>query len=159
MGASEKNDRADSLRPVEFPASGDLRPEDESLTAESGERAGDEPSSGSIEVDFGDKRVLTRKEFMALLYERYENVLDIGESIKFVECVLRLQNDMSRPVFVFEVSSSITPDDIEYLDMVMNSVGIACVLVPSGLMSYAGEVTSESFGVSNFKRDFFGMRK
>lgn len=107
----------------------------------------------------GDKRVFTRGEFVELLLDRLDDVTEIGGIVMFVESVLKLQNDMSRPVYVLEVCDGISYDDIAYIDSVMNSAKMACVLIPKGMVEYVGEVDSDSFGVTNMKRDVLGLKE
>lgn len=107
----------------------------------------------------GDKRVFTRDEFVELLVSRVDDVTEIGGVIEFVESVLRLQNDMSRPVYVLEVPSGLVRDDIEYIDNIMTSIGVACVLIPSGMVGYVGEVDGSSFGVTNLQTDVLGIKE
>lgn len=105
-----------------------------------------------------DKRVMTRDEFQSYIVEKArENGSDpmaVGKTVRFVESVIKLQNDYSRPVYVFEVSPDISRADVSYIDDAMKSVGVACVLVPSKSMRYVGEVDAESFGVSSFMDDY-----
>lgn len=107
----------------------------------------------------GDKRVYTRDEFTELLIERVDDVTKIGGVIEFVESVLKLQNDMARPVYILEVCEGLVYDDVAYLDDVMNSIGVACVLVPKGMVGYVGEVDSKSFGVTNLQTDILGLKE
>ena len=92
---------------------------------------------------------MTREEFASYLLERADSVLDVGKVIRFVESVLKLQSDVSRPVYIFEVERDISQEDIELIDRTMASLKVACALVPKGVMTYAGEVDSESFGQKN----------
>ena len=101
---------------------------------------------------------MSRDEFQSYIVkmarENSSGAINVGKTIRFVESVLRLQNDFTRPVYVFEVSPSISKGDIAYIDDAMRSMGIACVLVPNGLMRYVGEVDSESFGVKNYMDEY-----
>ena len=152
MGAVEEKGRPGEVRPDGPAASGNVRPGAEHVTAEQGEPAGDGDASGGCgEVDLRptSKRVFSRDELVELLVERADDVTKVGKVLKFVESALRLQNDKSRPVYVLEVKPNVTLDDIELLDVAMNQLGVACVLIPSGVVSYVGEVDSESFGREN----------
>ena len=159
MGAIEKGGGADSVRPSGPAASGGVRPEEEPIAAEQGERAFDgDASGGRGEVGGVDKRVFTRDEFASLLMERSGDVTKVGGVMAFVESVLKLQNDMTRPVYVFQVKDGITSDDIAMLDMEMEALGVACVLIPAGTLTYVGEVTSESYGQRNLRTEVFGIK-
>lgn len=105
----------------------------------------------------GEKRVLTRGDMTELLMERTDDVTLVGPVMRFIDSVLRLQNDMGRPVYIFDVDPSISDDGISYIDDVMRSLGIACCIVPRGTLEYVGEATSESFGVRNIKQDAYGL--
>lgn len=107
----------------------------------------------------GDKRVFTRDEFVEMLMERVDDVTNIGGIVAFVDSVLKLQNDMSRPVYVLEVEDGLTSADVSYIDDAMSSAGVACVLVPKGMVSYVGEVDSASFGTTNLKADVFNLKE
>lgn len=107
----------------------------------------------------GEKRVFTRDEFVSMLMDVVDDVSVIGESVMFVESVLRLQNDMSRPVYILAVDPDISVDDIKYIDGVMVALGVACCLVPRGVFDYVGEVDSESFGVRNMQLDVWGLKE
>lgn len=102
---------------------------------------------------------MSRDEFLELIVSRADDVTKVGEVMRFVESVFKLQNDMSRPVYIFEVDQdSMTSEDLALLDMSMNSIGIACVLVPKGIIGYVGEVTSESYGQQNIRTELLGVR-
>ena len=93
---------------------------------------------------------MTREEFESYLLERADSVLDVGGTLRFVESVLKLQSDSSRPVYIFEVDRDISQEDIALIDRTMASLRVACALVPKGVIRYAGEVDSDSFGQKNF---------
>lgn len=102
--------------------------------------------------------MLTRDEFLSLIVSRSEDVTKVGEVMEFVESVLKLQNDMTRPVYVFQVRDGITSDEITMLDRAMEAIGVACVLIPSGTLRYVGEVTSDSYGQENLRTSVYGIK-
>ena len=106
-----------------------------------------------------DKRVLSREEMTELIVERSGDVTKVGPVMRYIDAVLRLQNDMSRPVYIFDVDPNISEKEIRYIDDVMRSLGVACCIVPRGMLGYVGEATSESFGVRNIKQDVFNLRE
>ena len=106
-----------------------------------------------------DRRLMSREEFGAFLVERADDVTKVGKVMKFVESALRLQNDMGRPVYVFEVDPGIARSDIHFIDQTMKSLGVACVLVPRKLIGYVGEVDSETMGVVNYQEEFLGIKR
>jgi len=105
------------------------------------------------------KRVMTREELASELMSRVDDMTKIGPVFEFIESVLKLQNDMSRPVYIFEVDQDISEKDVAYIDDVMVQLGVACCLIPRKLMGYVGEVDSQSFGVRSIKADILGLRE
>lgn len=115
--------------------------------------------AGTNRSSIKNRRVFTREEFVAELMCRVDDVTDIGPAMSFVESVLRLQNDMGRPVYVFEVSGGITADDIALIDESMHAMGVACVLLPKRKIEYIGEVDGGSFGVRGLMEDVIGLKE
>lgn len=102
-------------------------------------------------MEHSDKVVYDREEFTRYLADRVEDKVDIGRMIGFVEGAFVLQNDVGRPAYIFEVDPSIAVGDIEYVQRAMQSIGACAVLVPTGMLRYAGRVTPESMGVENIR--------
>lgn len=99
-----------------------------------------------------DNVVMSREEFTDYLLERLDDPSEIGRVIGFIDGIFKVQNDIGRPVYIFEVDKNLAVRDIEYLQKALTSLGTAACLVPSGIMSYSGQVTSESFGVKNIQQ-------
>lgn len=106
-----------------------------------------------------DKRVLDRSELTEELMARVDDFTKIGEVFSFVESSLMLQNDMSRPVYVFEVEPDISKEDVKYINDAMSQVGVSCVLMPKKMIGYVGEVNSSSMGVRNVQAEIIGLRE
>ena len=104
------------------------------------------------------KRVIGREEFTQELMERVDDVTKIGPVVQFVDSVLRLQNDMSRPVYVLELAGEPTEDLLQYIDDIMNQAKVACVLVPPKTLEYVAEVDEDSFGSRNIRAEMFGLK-
>lgn len=107
----------------------------------------------------GDKRVFTREELTRELMSRVDDFTAIGGVFEFIDSALRLQNDMTRPVYIFEVDPDISKGDIDYIDEVMSQLGIACCLIPRKMIGYVGEMDAESAGVRNVKADLLGLKE
>lgn len=100
--------------------------------------------------------MLTREEFESYIVSRASDVTKVGSVMRFVDGVFQLQNDRSRPVYIFEVGSGISEGEVALLDAAMNQLGVACVLVPSGIVRYSGEVTADSFGTRSLADELMG---
>lgn len=109
--------------------------------------------------DDGCRRVFTREELTRELMSRVDDFTSIGGVFEFIDAALRLQNDMTRPVYIFEVDPGISRDDVAYIDEVMSQLGIACCLIPRRLIGYVGEIDAESAGIRNIKADLLGLRE
>lgn len=100
--------------------------------------------------------LFSREEFIEELMSRADDVVDVGRMVNFVEGAFRLQNDVSRPAYVIEVSDSVTADDIEYVSAALSQLGVCAVLVPPKMLRYVGTVTPREMGVNNVRSELWG---
>lgn len=87
---------------------------------------------------------MTRDELVRELSERVSDPVDIGRVTGFVSRAFRLQNDIGRPVYIFEALGTPTREDVSYLREVMSELGVCCALVPARMLGYVGKVTCDS---------------
>lgn len=103
--------------------------------------------------------LLSREELMEELTARMDDPVDVGNMVRFVEGAFRLQNDVSRPAYVLEVSDGISPDDIRYVSTALAQLGVCAVLVPPRMLEYVGTVTPREMGVDNVRSDIWGTTR
>ena len=95
-----------------------------------------------------DKVVLSKDEFVRVIAEHSDVPSDISRIMKYVESVFVLQNDESRPAYVFEVDlDNIDDEHLVILDRGLKYMKVTAILLPKKSITYLGEVTPQSLGI------------